>query len=81
MRSQDEELEQMRAGVSCAVLLERLPPPWRLDKKESTRRCLKYRRGAGEVLLITHRGSWVVGSWQHRQGRHLQPGEVFWIRV
>jgi hypothetical protein len=27
------------------VLLERHSPPWQLDKKESTRRCLKYRRG------------------------------------
>ena len=34
----DAELEHMRAGVSCAVLLERLPPPWQLDTRESTRR-------------------------------------------
>jgi hypothetical protein len=54
MSEQDAELEQMRAGVSCAVLLERRPPPWQLDKKESTRRCLKYRRAEGEVLLVTH---------------------------
>jgi hypothetical protein len=54
----------MRAGVSCAVLLERLSPPWQLDKKESTRNCLKYRRGKGEVLLVTHegRGWWDPGS-------------------
>jgi hypothetical protein len=54
----------MRAGVSCAVVLERLPPPWQLDKRESTRNCLKYRRGKGEVLLVTHegRGWWDPGS-------------------
>jgi hypothetical protein len=64
MSGQDAELEEMRAGVSCAVLLERLPPPWQLDKKESTRNCLKYRRGKGEVLLVTHegRGWWDPGS-------------------
>jgi hypothetical protein len=64
MRGQDAELEEMRAGVSCAVLLERHPPPWRLDKKESTRNCLKYRRVKGEILLITHegRGWWHPGS-------------------
>ncbi len=44
MNGHDGELEQMRAGVSCAVLLERHAPPWQLDKKESTRHCLKYRR-------------------------------------
>jgi hypothetical protein len=64
MSEQDAELEQMRAGVSCAVLLERHPPPWQLDKKESTRRCLKYRRAKGEILLVNHegRGWWDPGS-------------------
>ncbi len=56
MRSQDVELPEMRAKVSCAVLLERHPPPWQLDKKQSTRRCLKYRRAEGEILLVTHEG-------------------------
>jgi hypothetical protein len=27
-----------------------------LDKKESTRNCLKYRRAKGEILLVTHEG-------------------------
>ena len=64
MSGQDAELEQMRAGVSCAVLLERFPPPWQLDKAESTRKCWKYRRGEGEILLVTHegRGWWDPGS-------------------
>ncbi len=56
MSGHDAELEDLRAGVSCAVLLERLPPPWRLDKAASTRRCLKYRRRAGEVLIVNHDG-------------------------
>ena len=60
MAGQDAELDQLRAGVSCAALLERLPPPWLLDKQESTRRALKYRRGPGEVLIVNHdgRGWW-----------------------
>jgi Toprim-like/Protein of unknown function (DUF3991) len=64
MSEQDAELEQMRAGVSCAVLLERHSSPWQLDRKESTRRCLKYRRAEGEILLVTHegRGWWDPGS-------------------
>ncbi len=46
--------------MNCAALLERLPPPWALDRKGSTRRALKYRRGEGEVLIVNHdgRGWW-----------------------
>jgi len=64
MSGHDAELDAMRADVSCAALLERHPPPWRLDKRESTRRCLKYRRGEGEILLVSHegRGWWDPGS-------------------
>jgi hypothetical protein len=38
----------------------RLAPAWRLDRKESTRRALKYRRGNGEILIVNHdgRGWW-----------------------
>jgi hypothetical protein len=36
------------------VVLERLPPTWRLDPAESTRRSLKYRRGAGEIVIVNH---------------------------
>lgn len=62
MRDYDGELEQLRAGVSCAVLLER--QAWRLDQKESTRGALKYRRGAGEILIVNHegRGWWDTNS-------------------
>jgi hypothetical protein len=83
MNGHDGELEQIRAGVSCAVLLERYPPPWQLDKKESTRRCLKYRRSAGEILLVTHegRGWWDPGSTAKGDVfglvRYLNPGLNF----
>ncbi|GAC1348518.1 MAG: DUF3991 and toprim domain-containing protein [Acetobacteraceae bacterium] len=71
MAGHDAELDQFRAGVSCAALLERLPPPWRLDKQESTRRALKYRRGAGEVLIINHDGR---GWWDPQSAAK---GDVF----
>ena len=60
MQAEDAELEQFRRGVSCAALLEGWAPAWRLDRKESTRRALKYRRGEGEVLIVNHdgRGWW-----------------------
>ncbi|WP_338139300.1 DUF3991 domain-containing protein, partial [Roseomonas mucosa] len=64
MRGQDDELRQLREGVNCAVVLERLPPPWKLDKTESTRDCLKYRRGKGEIIIVNHGGQgwWDAGG-------------------
>ncbi len=83
MSGNDAELEQLRA-VSCSALLERLPPPWQLDKAESTKGCLKYRRGKGEIILVTHegRGWWDPGSTTARGDvfhlvQHLQPGTNF----
>ena len=60
MSEQDAEIESLKASVSCAALLERLPPVWRLDHAESTRRSLKYRRGEGEIVIVNHdgRGWW-----------------------
>ncbi len=56
MTRDDAEITELRAKVNCAALLERLPPPWKLDRPESTRNCLKYRRGAGEILIVNHQG-------------------------
>jgi len=60
MSGQDAELELFRNAVSCAAVLERLPPAWRLDARGSTRRALKYRREAREVIIVNHdsRGWW-----------------------
>jgi hypothetical protein len=56
MQAEDAELEQFRRGVNCAALLEGWSPSWRLDRRESTRRALKYRREEGEVLIVNHDG-------------------------
>ena len=37
-----------------AVVLEGTPPPWQLDRKESTKFSLKYRRGKSEILIVSH---------------------------
>jgi len=71
MSEQDAEIEWLKAGVSCAALLERLPPPWRLDRAESTRRSLKYRRGTGEILIVNHDGR---GWWDPLSDRK---GDIF----
>ena len=41
------EIEALRDKVHCAVVLERTPPPLKLDRKKSTKLSLKYRRGKG----------------------------------
>ncbi|MEO8714794.1 MAG: DUF3991 domain-containing protein [Acetobacteraceae bacterium] len=71
MAGQDAELDLFRAGVNCASLLERLPPPWRLDVRESTHRALKYRRGEGEIVIVNHDGR---GWWDPQS---TAKGDVF----
>ena len=83
MSGHDTELDQLRAGVSCAALLERLQPGWLLDKEGSTPKCLKYRRGAGEVLIINHGGRGWWDPMSDAKGdvfsltQHLDPGLNF----
>jgi hypothetical protein len=56
----DSEIEDLRDKVHCAVVLERTPPRWKLDRKESSKFSLKYRRGKGEILIVSHGGK---GWW------------------
>ena len=67
----DAELQLFRSSVNCAAVLEGMVGGWRLDVRESTRRALKYRRGKGEVLIVTHDGR---GWWDpHSQAK----GDIF----
>jgi hypothetical protein len=47
-----EELEALRAKVSCEAVLERAG--YQLDVKESTRRAIKYRDG-GNIIIVRRR--------------------------
>jgi hypothetical protein len=80
------EIDELRAAVSCAAVLEKASPAWRLDRAESSRHCLKYRRGAGEIVIVNHNGA---GWWDPNSDakgdvfnlvQHLEPrlnfGEV-----
>lgn len=64
MRDGDAELDLIRQGVSCAAVLEHQAPAWLLDRRGSTRRALKYRRGDGEIIVVNHdsRGWWDTQS-------------------
>jgi len=83
MREQDAEIEWLKAEVSCAALLERLPPVWQLDRAESSRRSLKYRRGGGEIVIVNHDGRGWWDPLSEARGdiftlvRHLDPGLSF----
>lgn len=77
------ELDLFRAQVNCAAVLENLGQPWRLDRQESTRRALKYRRGEGEILIVTHEGRGWWDPQSEARGdifslvQHLEPGLNF----
>ena len=71
MRQYGPEIEELRAKVHCAVVLERTPPPWKLDRKASTKLSLKYRRGEGEILIVSHGGR---GWWDPTSDKR---GDVF----
>ena len=83
MTRHDPEIEELRAKVHCAVVLERTPPPRKLDRKKSTKLSLKYRRGKGEILIVSHAGR---GWWDptsdakgdvFRLVQRLEPGLSF----
>jgi hypothetical protein len=81
--NQDAELDLFRAQVNCAAVLENMGQPWRLDKVESTRRALKYRRAKDEVLIIIHDGRGWFDPLSTAQGdifklvQHLDPNLNF----
>jgi hypothetical protein len=83
MSEHDKDIERLKASVSCAVLLERLAPVWRLDRAESSRASLKYRRGEGEILIVNHGGRGWWDPLSEAKGdifnlaRHLEPGLSF----
>jgi hypothetical protein len=83
MTRQDDELEQLRSSVNCGTILERLASGWSLDKTESTRRALKYRRGPGEIIIVNHDGKGWFDPQSDAKGdifnlvQHLDPGLNF----
>ena len=65
----DAELELFRQSVNCATVLEQ--DGWKLDARESTKHAPKYRRGAGEIIIVNHDGR----GWWDATG--LAKGDVF----
>ncbi|NPD70271.1 DUF3991 domain-containing protein (plasmid) [Lichenicola cladoniae] len=77
--SDRDELQEIRAGVTCAVVLEQ--EGFLLDKKESTRNSPKYRSTDGRTVIINHQGrGWWDPHDAYARGdvfklvQHLNPG-------
>ena len=64
------ELEQIRASVSCAIVLEQ--EGFRIDRRESSRRCQKYRSDDGRIFIVNHEGR---GWWDPHDS--VAKGDVF----
>ena len=74
---QDAELAELRARVDCRVVLERAG--WQMDGRESTRRATKYRRGAGEIVVVTHDGKgWFDPLGEDARGDVIALAQRLW---
>jgi len=60
-----EQLEALRDKVSCEVALEALG--WEIDRKESSRRAVKYRRD-NAIIIVTHEGRGWFDPLSDRKG-------------
>jgi hypothetical protein len=84
MPKTDGELEQLRS-VTCGVVLEH--DGWAVDKRESTRRAVKYRRGEGEIFIVIHDGAGWFDPLSDAKGdvfklvQHLYPGSFGAVRA
>jgi len=65
----EPEIEQIRQAVGCPLLLEK--HGFKLDVRESSRANPKYRRGAGEIIIVNHDGN---GWWDPNS---TAKGDVF----
>jgi hypothetical protein len=78
MTRHDPEIEELREKVHCAVVLEQTPPFWKLDRKESTKLSLKYRRakkGSIRVLASDMSASACGRSPDNRHVFHRPTGQ------
>ena len=73
MNNQRSAWERLREAVDCAVLLEQ--SGYQLDSRDSTRRAQKWRRGPGEIIIVTREGR---GWWDplRSAAEHLGKGDV-----
>ena len=71
-----DELDELRARVDCRTVLE--AGGWELDAKESTRGAIKYRNGAGRIVIVTHEGKGWFDPLNDRRGDALALAQYVW---
>lgn len=72
----DEELSALRNAVDCRAVLEQAG--WALDKRESTARAAKYRRGQAEIVIVTHEGKGWFDPLNDRRGDVIALAQYLW---
>lgn len=70
------ELDELRARVDCRTVLE--AGGWELDAKESTRGAVKYRNGAGRIVIVTHEGKGWFDPLNDKRGDALALAQYVW---
>jgi hypothetical protein len=76
MTVQDDELAELRERVDCRTVLER--DGWELDAQASTRHAVKYRGGAGRIVIVTHEGKGWFDPLNDRRGDVLALAQHVW---
>ena len=76
MAGYDDEISALRAAVDCRTVLERAG--WQFDKAESTRRAVKYRLGAGRIVIVTHEGRGWFDPLGNGRGDVLALAQYVW---
>ncbi len=76
MAGSDREIEELRQAVDCRVVLEH--DGWALDRKESTHKAIKYRRGEGEIIIIIHEGRGWFDPLSDKKGDVFNLAQALW---
>lgn len=70
----DPELDHFRETVDCRTVLGRAG--WQVDQAESTEGAVKFRRGEGEILIVTHHGRGWFDPLSKGSGLNEERGDV-----
>jgi hypothetical protein len=76
MDVRDDELADLRARVDCRTVLER--DGWELDGQASTRHAVKYRGGAGRIVIVTHEGKGWFDPLNDQRGDVIALAQHIW---
>lgn len=76
MNTDQAELAELRQRVDCRTVLERAG--WEMDGKESSRRAVKYRQGAGRIIIVTHEGKGWFDPLDDKRGDVIALAQHVW---